>query len=60
MDTYIIRVYRRDEDDHRPARGVVEKTGAVGQEVFSTMEELWKILSRGNRRSGARTRKKQG
>lgn len=47
MDSYIVRIYRRDEQtkDASPTRGTVEKVGAVGQDAFGTKEELWNILS---------------
>jgi hypothetical protein len=45
VDSYIVRVYRRDGTDRSPSRGVVEKVGAAGQEAFGTMQELWNILS---------------
>jgi hypothetical protein len=45
MDSYIIRIYRREEQGHSPVSGLVEKVGAVGQEAFGTKEELWHILS---------------
>lgn len=63
MESYIVRVYRRRESDQSPFRGVVERPGAEGQEVFSTMDELWNILSTGNHRSSkgrARNRSKTG
>jgi len=47
MESYIVRVYRRDEqaEEAVPVRGIVEKVGAVGQDAFGTKEELWSILS---------------
>ena len=45
MESYIVRIYRREEQDNSPIRGLVEKVGAVGQDAFGTMEELWNILS---------------
>lgn len=59
MDSYIVRVYRRDEEDHSPSRGVVEQIGAVRQEVFSTMEELWEILSGISKKPARRGKEKQ-
>ena len=45
MESYIIRIYRRDEQGNSPLRGLVEMVGAVGQDAFGTKEELWNILS---------------
>ena len=47
MESYIVRVYRRDEmtETSVPLRGIVERVGTVGQEAFGTKEELWNILS---------------
>jgi len=45
MESYIVRIYRREEQGNSPIRGLVEKVGAVGQDAFGTMEELWNILS---------------
>ncbi len=54
MESYIVRVYRRDEqaDEAAPVRGTVEKVGAVGQDAFGTKEELWNILSFAKRSKG--------
>ena len=45
MESYIVRVYRRNKQGNSPMRGLVEKVGAVGQDAFGTKEELWNILS---------------
>ena len=45
MESYIVRIYRREERGTSPVRGVVEKVGTVGQDSFGTKEELWNILS---------------
>ena len=45
MESYVIRIYRRDKQGVSPIRGVVEEVGTVGQEAFGTKEELWNILS---------------
>ena len=58
MESYIVRIYRRDEQtkEAAPTRGTIEKVGAVGQDAFGTKEELWNILSFA-KRSGRRGRK---
>lgn len=50
MESYIVRIYRRDEQDVHPVRGVVEQVGVVDQDAFGTMQELWNILSVTKRR----------
>jgi hypothetical protein len=45
MESYIVRIYRREEQGNSPVRGMVERVGAVGQDAFGTKEELWNILS---------------
>lgn len=45
MESYIVRIYRRDEQDGAPVRGMIETVDARDQEVFGTKEELWEILS---------------
>lgn len=68
MESYIVRIYRRAEQDNAPVSGLVEKPGVVGQEAFGTKEELWNILSvmkatkrrnRNTRSQGAASEKKQ-
>ena len=45
MDTYVIRIYRRDENDPRILVGVVEEVGVGGNRAFSNLDELWFILN---------------
>jgi hypothetical protein len=45
MESYIVRIYRREEQGDSTVRGLVEKVGAVSQDAFGTKEELWNILS---------------
>ena len=45
MDTYVIRIYRRDEHDPRILIGVVEEVGAEGNSAFGNLDELWSILN---------------
>ncbi len=52
MESYIVRIYRRDGRCSSPVRGLVEKVGAVGQDAFGTKEELWDILSGTNQPFG--------
>jgi hypothetical protein len=45
MDTYVIRIYRRDENDPRILVGVVEEVGVEGDRAFGNLDELWFILN---------------
>ena len=60
MESYIIRIYRRDERNRSPSRGVVETVDTAEQESFGTMQELWRILSGKRRRRTGSTGKGQG
>jgi len=60
-DSYVIRVYRREESDTSQMVGLVETVGNEEQKPFATIEELWKILSaenkpRNNRHSTSKRR----
>lgn len=43
-DSYVVRVYRRDETDPRRFIGLVEMVGRDEMKPFSSIEELWTIL----------------
>jgi hypothetical protein len=42
---YIIRIYRFDKNSARRFVGTVEGVGMKGKRVFTTIEELWEILT---------------
>jgi hypothetical protein len=44
MEYFIVRIYRRDEDDRRRVSGLVETVGVEGTNTFHSSEELWSIL----------------
>jgi hypothetical protein len=44
-DSYVIRVYRREETDTSQMVGLVETVGNEEHKPFASVEELWKILS---------------
>jgi len=44
-DSYVVRVYRREETDTSRLVGLVETVGNDEQKPFATIDELWKILS---------------
>ncbi len=45
METYIVRIYRREEDDPRILVGVVEEVGVEGNKAFTNSDELLDILN---------------
>ena len=45
MDNYVLRIYRRVENNPRILVGVVEEVGVEGNKAFTNLEELWKILN---------------
>jgi hypothetical protein len=44
MDSYVIRIYRRDRKKSRILIGTAEVAGTGGKMAFSNIEELWEIL----------------
>lgn len=44
METYIIRIYRRDPDDPMKISGLVETVGRDEEKVFNCLDELCKTL----------------
>jgi hypothetical protein len=45
MDSYVVRIYRRDGKKSRILVGTVEAAGNERKMAFSNIEELWEILS---------------
>ncbi len=45
MDSYILRIYRKAEDDPRVLVGTAQKVGHEGKMAFSNLGELWGILN---------------
>jgi len=45
MHTYVVRVYRIQEDHSQQLIGVVEEPGQVLPLAFSNVDELWAILT---------------
>lgn len=62
LETYIVRIYRRDEKDSGHVVGMVERVGIKNHQTFRNLDELIQILS--NRRNSPPTsssgRKKRG
>jgi hypothetical protein len=45
MDSYLVRIYRRTDDNPRMLVGVVEEVGVKEKKAFSNLYELWDILN---------------
>ncbi len=45
MDTYIVRIYRREATGRHRLVGVVEEVGVKGTKAFVNLRGLWKILA---------------
>ncbi len=43
---YVIRIYRFDKEKPRHLVGTAEEVGVTGKKAFTTLEELWEILTR--------------
>ncbi len=63
MNSYLVRIYRRAENNPRMLIGVVEEIGKSEKRAFSNLDELWDILNPdrkgGNHPGTARDRKKR-
>lgn len=49
MDSYIVRIYRREKKKPRVIVGTVERPEIDGKMAFSSLDELWEILSHDGR-----------
>jgi len=45
MTSYLVRIYRKAENNPRLLVGVVEEPGVTGKKAFSNLHELWDILN---------------
>jgi hypothetical protein len=45
LESYIIRIYRSEDNNPRNILGVVEEVGAEEKRAFTNIEELWNILN---------------
>ena len=63
MNSYIVRIYRKAENNPRMLVGVVEEIGKMEKRAFNNLDELWAILNPerkgGNHPEKARDRKKR-
>lgn len=54
MDSYIVRIYRREATKRRALVGVVERVGTDARRAFNDRDELWRILTTGKKRQRSR------
>jgi len=45
MNSYLVRIYRRTQDNPRLLVGVVEEPGVKEKKAFHNLYELWDILN---------------
>jgi len=45
MTSYLVRIYRKAENNPRVLVGVVEEPGVNGKKAFTNLYELWGILN---------------
>jgi hypothetical protein len=45
MESYLVRIYRKVENNPRVLVGVVEEPGENGKKAFHNLYELWDILN---------------
>ncbi len=60
MDNYIVRIFRRDDNDPDKISGLVEIVAEEKQRVFSGCDELREILSPTEKLGGQSEKKKAG
>lgn len=45
MNSYLIRIYRRAENDPNMLVGIVREIGTEEKKAFNTFDDLWSILN---------------
>jgi hypothetical protein len=55
MNSYLVRIYREEEDNPRNFVGTVEKIGDEDKRAFTSLDELWAILNPAKKKSKAAT-----
>ena len=65
MDSYLIRIYRREEDNPESIVGIIEEIGTKEKHSFKNLSELGKIICRATKKSAGKkqrqsSKKKKG
>ncbi len=45
VESYVLRIYRREKDDPRMLVGLVEEIDSKGKRAFTSLDDLWEILN---------------
>jgi hypothetical protein len=45
LETYILRIYRREKGIPHRIIGIIEESGVEGKKAFTCLDELWGILN---------------
>ncbi len=59
MDSYIIRVYRRDLKDPNVLTGIIEIVSRQEKQPFRSYDELWQIMAADNEEMQREDKKKK-
>jgi len=54
MDSYLIRIYRRDKENSESIVGIIEEIGTEKKQSFKNLSELSKIITQSKRRRSNR------
>ncbi len=57
---FIIRIYRFNKKRPRSLVGIVEEVGVKGRRAFTTIEELWALLTRTKNKETTQSSGRQG
>ena len=59
MNSYIVRIYREEENNPRHFVGTVEKVGGEEKKAFTSLDERWAILTpAGKKEEGEKGKKR--
>lgn len=56
VESYILRIYRRQENNPMSFIGILEETGTEERKSFTNLDELWDILNSLKKRETGRQR----
>jgi len=62
LESYIVRIYRGEEDSPHSLVGIIEEVGLEEKKAFTNLDELWTILNsirKGHGKEKGRTRQRK-
>jgi len=59
LESYIIRIYRRENSNPSVVAGIVEIVEVQKKRTFSSFDELWRIMNPGSSNEGGGQREKE-